>query len=654
MNHLIVSHFPYTGKFSNGVINYIKSVSAVSDFSCEAIFKKEGESQNAFRSRLARSVIYSYGEDVLIEAAESQASTLSVPMNYNIHIRMHCPFYLYKKIIKEEPDEKRFSEEVRAMYKAKVVSSPSHGMLELLKDELDVDKIHVFKNPIDLNNVDLNDAKKDIDVVFLLRFNRLKGSEYINPILRLIPERYNVYLVGKQEEKFHLDSRVRCRVTILDHVEGDEKYDILKRSKVSISLSKFENCSMVILESLGVGTPVVCWDVGGNSEIAPPSLLKAVDFEDIFMFAEKIIDTVSNYGKELYPSNDEFSKVIESINKDFVDGYRFLENHINDKNNIYKGLTYKSEHDSLEHTPYETRGLSWSSLEARPIKYLALVNTYDVACKIYSFFNCNKKKVKVFCRQSSEQLGVIRNIDWLIKSGEIKTILDQEKPDVILLDDPKFTSDAAKNSFVTSLKWPVLFIRPMLDGFLVDRFGWSRDSYFSCRKIRINSKVTIDRNVSDARVLVVSSENSKLSRCALNKIKGLLKDQYGIEYAYVNASMGYSDVYYSAIETDHHSLGMNEITDVIYVDDSICFEHLLVEVNVYSWGDPVFLNNKNIGRIINSHSFKLNEKIIVEGARNKLIDLADEKIIRDSSCLGGVLEESIPVLNRCSYKRHYY
>lgn len=60
------------------------------------------------------------------------------------------------------------------------MSSPSHGMLNLLKNELDIDDIHVFKNPIDLTNVDLSDINKDIDVVFLLRFNRLKGVEYLN------------------------------------------------------------------------------------------------------------------------------------------------------------------------------------------------------------------------------------------------------------------------------------------------------------------------------------------------------------------------------------------------------------------------------------------------------------------------------------------
>lgn len=47
----------------------------------------------------------------------------------------------------------------------------------------------------------------------------------------MLPESYNVILIGKQEEKFYLDSRVRCKVTIREHVEGDENSRFSKELK---------------------------------------------------------------------------------------------------------------------------------------------------------------------------------------------------------------------------------------------------------------------------------------------------------------------------------------------------------------------------------------------------------------------------------------
>ncbi|HCQ2617179.1 TPA: glycosyltransferase family 1 protein, partial [Escherichia coli] len=128
MKRIIVSHFPYNGSFSNGVINYTKAVNSVIDANYKIVYKGQNETQEAFRNRLLRMMKFNYSpEEVIIEVAESQASALLIPRSFNVHVRMHCPFYLYKKIIKEEPDEQRFSEEVRGIYKARAVSSPSHG-----------------------------------------------------------------------------------------------------------------------------------------------------------------------------------------------------------------------------------------------------------------------------------------------------------------------------------------------------------------------------------------------------------------------------------------------------------------------------------------------------------------------------------------------
>lgn len=658
MNKIILSHFPYSGKFSNGVINYTKAVHSVTSSEYKIIYKQKDENQIAFRNRVARNITFSYDRsNTLIESAESQASTLLLPRDYNVHIRMHCPFYLYKNIIKEEPDEQRFAEEIRAMYKAKAVSSPSYEMLELLKNDLDIRNIHVFKNPVDLSNVDLNERERDIDVIFILRFNRLKGSEYINPILRLLPEKYNVVLIGKQEEKFYLDSRVRCKVTILDHVEGEEKFELLKRSKVSISLSKFENCSMVILESIGVATPVVCWDVGGNPEIAPPPVINAIDYEDIFLFSRKIKEIVSAYGSNDYPNKNQFQKSIDDLNKDFTKGIQYVEKNINTPGNVYKGISFKDSHSNLKHIPYELLNESWASLENRPIKYLALANSAECSERLSTLFNKNNKKIKIFSRQLPYmESNSIQPLDWLSKFGELSNIIKEEKPDVILIENPAFSNEIKKNIFIQKLGKPTAFIKLHQDGILFDRFGWEDESYIAQRRININtSKDIYARKKGIYNVLVVGNANTPSKKHVMTQISTLLINSHKIKRAYVNNEMDYSDPFFSAIKTNEPTLLEKNITDIIYLDDFMCSEHLNFKANIYHTNYTTLLKNKNIGVQLDlSKTIKLNPQIIIEPERKLLLDLLEIKTLTLNSDFNNLNDEIIPVLNRSSYKRHYY
>ncbi|WP_139502108.1 glycosyltransferase family 4 protein, partial [Escherichia coli] len=71
---------------------------------------------------------------------------------------------------------------------------------------------------------------------------------------------------------FKLDPSVKCSVEKKGEVIGDKRFELVKKAKCLIMPSQFENCSMVILESLACHVPVVAWDVGGNAEIAKPNI----------------------------------------------------------------------------------------------------------------------------------------------------------------------------------------------------------------------------------------------------------------------------------------------------------------------------------------------------------------------------------------------
>ena len=109
--------------------------------------------------------------------------------------------------------------------KLKAVSSPSHAMLIDMAEDINPSGVHVFKNPIDKQISLTARENKTVDVVFLLRFNVLKGIEYINEVLMSLPANYDVVLAGRQDVKFLLDPRVECNVKIIEHIDGDEKFE---------------------------------------------------------------------------------------------------------------------------------------------------------------------------------------------------------------------------------------------------------------------------------------------------------------------------------------------------------------------------------------------------------------------------------------------
>lgn len=320
MKYLLIN--PLSGG-SSGIDNYTKALlprlSAMGmsyDYYCN-----EGNlSPASFRRAVLEYVTSKYGyEDVIIEAPEAKAATLLLPRQYKTHIRLHCPLAIAQKYDGYDVNEDAFSNELRVMYKANLVSSPSHALLEHLSPEFNPATAAVFKNPIDPSLRMYEFSEKVWDVVFLGRFQALKGVEYLNPILERLPKNFRAVLIGRGATAYPLSKAIRCYVETHEQIEGPERFSYVGQSKVLLMLSKFENCSMVILESIASGTIVDCWNVGGNAEIAPAPILNAFDFEDVDAMARHV-EIVCNRDYQ-YPSVRDFLQALDRVQQDFEGGF---------------------------------------------------------------------------------------------------------------------------------------------------------------------------------------------------------------------------------------------------------------------------------------------------------------------------------------------
>ncbi|MHC5224859.1 glycosyltransferase [Ignatzschineria sp. LJL83] len=617
MKKLLINHFVLDPNFSNGVGNYIKELNGLLDNGYDVINKPYPMNMQEFR-RYISNVLKREGASYydVIECAESQSPSLYLSNEYNVHIRMHCPYFLYKKIIHESPDEARFSDEVRAMYKAKAVSSPSYGMLELLKDELDIDNIHVYKNPIKKQlHLFREKSEKDIDVIFLSRFNDLKGNEFIDELMQKLPSNLNVLIAGKQEQKIKF-SRDYSNLTIVDHIEGEGKFDILARSKVAISLSKFENCSMAILEALSVGTSVVAWDVGGNKEMAPPPILRVAPLADIDTLIELIKVAIDTQAKPQH-----FEDVLDALNLDFISGISHVESYIKgDNSNIYKGISYASFHNDMV---TKLGGVPTIVTTKVPINILAVSSTLAMARFFHKNYNNILENTRVSVAYHGSYYSEIKDIcDYNISANysstsELEGIIKRSKAEVVVLDSefPLHINDVYLLRKKLNIK--ILYCEKSIlskHGYTLNQYGFSHLSniYFSGIK-GPDRFVQVENN----NVILWANKIKDLMAVDFNKLSILLASYESVDFV------------------GSESL-LKEITQKIncklnYISEAhVSYSHYGTIISISDFMVSEFFDYNNSIFIINNYSVYLNKNIdnnddILNGGNNRIVNVGSRE-----------------------------
>jgi glycosyltransferase involved in cell wall biosynthesis len=339
MTYVLVN--PYPWRRANGVTSYLRNMlTFLREAGIDAIsISNDQELPRAAYQRFVRDTLLTrfQAEEVVVEAPEVKCPTLLLPREFPVHIRLHCPNALVEAHNGRPVQWEEFAEGMEAVRAARVVSSPSYALLRALEGHVETGAVHVYKNPPPRDlapSVTL--GKKERDVVFLGRFSRLKGADFLGPLLRHIPERLSVALAGRESDRFTVPQEARCRVTVHEEIVGRNRLRFLGESRVALMLSRFENCSMTILESLAMGTVVAGWRVGGNDEIAGSKLIRLVPLGDM----EALVATIIELLEATYPSEGEFRAATDRVMEDFRDGWWHVWNAVRQPApvSLYRGL----------------------------------------------------------------------------------------------------------------------------------------------------------------------------------------------------------------------------------------------------------------------------------------------------------------------------
>lgn len=323
-----------------GLAHYTQAVLAeVRQLGIDAVFiGRDARVPREEAERFVRDTVTTHfrPEEVLIEAPEVMHSTLLLPRAYRVHVRLHGPLALVRLLNGRSVDRTQLARELEAVRQAQVVSSPSHALLRELAPRLDVSRFHVYKNPPPPGIGLADRPPPSHDVVFLARFRRVKGVDFLNAVLSGLPASYSVLLAGPGSDTFELAPSVKCRVTVRGEVRGPERYRLLGGARVALTLSRFENCSMMVLECLAVGTVVVGWRVGGHGEIAGPDLVRLVPFGDTEALVAAVIAAVG----DAPPSPEVWGAATARVAADFRAGWRRVWDAVGEGSfeGVYRGL----------------------------------------------------------------------------------------------------------------------------------------------------------------------------------------------------------------------------------------------------------------------------------------------------------------------------
>lgn len=202
-----------------------------------------------------------------------------------VHIRLHGNQAVLQKSQGHSIDVDRQKAEENRILDSQYVSSPSEqNFLETAKF-IRIENCLIYPNPVPEGET-ISQRPRDIEVLFLGRFQRLKGIEFIRPIERILNKKILV-----------CSKKINPLNKLFYHFTPSTipKDNLLKRTKVVIIPSLFESFSMVKYEALSNGCKVVTWDTTPCTDDELKNgvfVAKSFDLED---FAQKIKNALNDH-----------------------------------------------------------------------------------------------------------------------------------------------------------------------------------------------------------------------------------------------------------------------------------------------------------------------------------------------------------------------
>lgn len=511
---------PFNPKDGNGINAYYQNLQlAVGDSVKFHVFANDNdEPMEVFRRTVFNYVSDHFSPDeVVIEAPETRAATLLFDRSYKTHVRLHTPMATCQKYEGKPILQSRFSDELRVIAQATVVSAPSHSIAREIGLHLDASRFVVNKNPF-FKNIDyIPPAQRQTDVIFMGRNQNLKGAHFMRAIHEYLPNNYKLKIVGKGMLSHPLIKSRAPNITAIDYLHGDSRFEVLANSRVALIPSLYENCSMMMLEALAAGVPVITWKVGGNDEF-PQDIVKAIPFDRIDNFVRAIVDTLTSEP----PPKERFASVIEEINQDFRNGFNCVLEIATGASCAPYQSTFKQQPAYPPRTPEIDLASSEELFAGKRVLGFTISNehiedlwvpalnyagvTYQMVCRRPLGFR------KLWSNPYPLPPDTFTQLDWIADTDALIVQILNFKPHILLTHNGSHPSCKEAMEKIKALNIPIVYSElgwfPQTNHFYFDRWGVNGASslaamdYFS---------LTNDHSSDDAETVEIGSKDILLA-----------------------------------------------------------------------------------------------------------------------------------------------
>lgn len=215
------------------------------------------------------------------------------------------------------------------------IVTPSIWMAELVKKSFLGEKnIRVINNGIDLEKFKPQNSEKIIekyklkDKIIVIgvanSWNEKKGLSTFVELAQILPEEYQIIMVGLEKEQFGLIPNNVIKIERTNSVE--ELAKLYSLADVFVNPTLEDNFPTTNIEALACGTPVITYDTGGAGEMLDKSSGVIVKKEDIKELVKQIksvnkkeknifcIKKAMNYNKD--EKFKEYEKLYDKILKE--------------------------------------------------------------------------------------------------------------------------------------------------------------------------------------------------------------------------------------------------------------------------------------------------------------------------------------------------
>lgn len=164
---------------------------------------------------------------------------------------------------------------------------------------------YIIPNGIDVCRYKAMDKYENFTVLFIGRLNYQKGADLLRNLVYSLEERgvtFRLMIVGKRDlygDDIIRLSSTQSNVDYLGFVEDEKKMELMAKSHVLISPTRYEGFPLTDLEAMASGTPVVSFNVPGPSDFINNGANSFIA-ENIEDMAEKIAEINSRINEGSY------------------------------------------------------------------------------------------------------------------------------------------------------------------------------------------------------------------------------------------------------------------------------------------------------------------------------------------------------------------